>query len=81
MDFFERRVYCNLKRKRGLSVLTVYLLALVVVVILLNLILPQVVESVVALVSNMSTYISNLNIFVQDLIDQYHLKERGSRIW
>lgn len=77
MDFFERRVYCNLKRKRGLSVLTVYLLALVVVVILLNLILPQVVESVVALVSNMSTYISNLNIFVQDLIDQYHLKGEG----
>ena len=42
--------------------------------ILLNLILPQVVESVVALVSNMSTYISNLNTFVQGLIDQYHLE-------
>ncbi|WP_294518274.1 AI-2E family transporter [uncultured Pseudoflavonifractor sp.] len=77
MDFFERRVYCNLKRKRGLSVLTVYLIALIVVVILLNLILPQVVESVVALVSNMSTYISNLNTFVQGLIDQYHLEGEG----
>ena len=77
MDFFERRVYRNFKRKRGLSVLTVYLLALVVVVILLNLILPQVIESIVALGSNMSTYLSNLNLFVQDLIDQYHLEGEG----
>ena len=77
MDFFERRVFHSFKRKRVLSVLTVYLLALVVVVILLNLILPQVIESILALGSNMSTYLSNLNLFVQDLIDQYHLEGEG----
>lgn len=77
MEFFERNVYHNLRHKRGLSVLTVYLLALVVVVILLNLILPQVIESIMALGSNMSTYLSNLNRFAQKIIDQYHLEGEG----
>ena len=77
MEFFERNVYHQLRHKRGLSVLTVYLLALVVVVILLNLILPQVIESIMALGSNMSTYLSNLNRFAQEIIDQYHLEGEG----
>ena len=55
MSFFERKVYCKLKRRRALSVLTVYLLALVVLVILLNLIIPQVAQSIVALMGNMNT--------------------------
>ena len=77
MEFFERNVYHKLRHRRGLAVLTVYLLALLVVVVLLNLILPQVVESILVLGSNMSTYLGNLNLFVQDLIDQYHLEGEG----
>lgn len=77
MSFFERKVYCKLKRRRALSVLTVYLLALVVLVILLNLIIPQVAQSIVALMGNMNTYMNNLNDLAQNLIDQFHLEGEG----
>ena len=77
MRFFETRVYGKLKRRRGLSVLTVYVLAVAVVVILLNFILPQVGQSIMTLVSNMTVYSANLNTFVQNLIDEFHLDGEG----
>ena len=41
MCFFERKLYANNKHKRVFAITTVYLLALAVVVILLNLIIPR----------------------------------------
>lgn len=77
MCFFERKVYKKRKYRRVLSILTVYLIALAVVVVLLNLILPQVVQSVVDLAGNMQTYLGSLDTLVQQLSEQFHLDGDG----
>lgn len=45
------------KKSRGLSVLTVYLIAILIIMILINVILPVVVESVTDLINNIQGYI------------------------
>ena len=67
MCFFERKLYQKQKHRRGLAILTVYLIALAIVVVLLNLIIPQVAQSVVDLATNMQTYLTSLNSLVQTL--------------
>ncbi len=74
MCFFERRVYRNLRYRHGLSIVTVYLLALAIVVILLNMILPQVVQGVVDLAGNMQNYITGLNRLLGGLTEQFNLE-------
>lgn len=77
VSFFERKVYRKQRYKRGLSILTVYLLALAVVVILLNLVIPQVVQSVMDLAGNMQTYLNSLDALVQDASTQFGLDPTG----
>lgn len=77
MSFFERNVFRKFKHSRVFSILTVYLLCLILVIVLLNLILPQVVESITGLISNMSTYLNNLNNLVQGIIEQFDLEGDG----
>jgi len=77
MRFFETKVYKKLKFRRGLSVLTVYLLAVAVVVILLNFISPQVGHSIMTLVNNMSVYTENLNTLLQEIISRFHIEGEG----
>ena len=72
MCFFERTLYQ--KHRRGLAILTVYLIALAIVVVLLNLIIPQVAQSVVDLATNMQTYLTSLNSLVQTLSEQFGLE-------
>lgn len=77
MCFFERKLFANSKFKRGLSILLVYVLAFAVVAILLGLIIPQVVQSVKDLASNMQSYLDGLNLLVQDLTEQFDLDSEG----
>lgn len=74
--FFETKVYKKLRWKRGVSITTVYLLAVIVLVILLNMILPQVIESVVTLINNVEGYLDNLNALVDQLVTRFHLEEQ-----
>ena len=74
MCFFERKLYQKQKHRRGLAILTVYLIALAIVVVLLNLIIPQVAQSVVDLATNMQTYLTSLNSLVQTLSEQCGLE-------
>lgn len=77
MNFFERKVYHHLKHRRGLSILTVYLLAVIILSVLINLVLPQVTASVLGLAGNMTTYITNLNNLVQQLAERFNLEGEG----
>lgn len=77
VDFFERTVYQKYKKKRTLAIVTVYLLALAVIAILLQLIFPQVADSIRQLFNNLSGYLSNLNQMVQDLVLRFHLEGEG----
>ncbi|MCD8375880.1 MAG: AI-2E family transporter [Oscillospiraceae bacterium] len=75
--FFERKVYKNLRWKRGLSILTVYLLVFALLVVLIALVVPQVIDSIVALVNNMGTYLNNLNTWVTELTEDWELEWEG----
>ncbi len=76
-NFFQRKVYAKFRHGRILAIVTVYLLALLVIVVLLQLILPQVAGSIVSLVNNLSTYLDNLNRMVQDLVQRFDLEIEG----
>lgn len=71
--FLERNVFHRFRYKRGLSILTAYLLAAVVVCFLLVLVLPQVAQSIISLVNNSNAYLSNFSSLVQRLITEFGL--------
>lgn len=77
MAFFERKVYHKLKGKRVLSIITVYLLAVIVLAVMLNLVLPQVWQSIMGLVGNFDLYSRNLSTWVKELTDHYNLDWDG----
>lgn len=72
--FFKEKVYASRKQRLGLSILTVYLLALALVVLLLQLVLPQVGDSLLQLLSNLTTYLGNLSKMVQELTQVLHVE-------
>ena len=74
VKFFERKVYLRLRWKRGLSITTVYILAIALVAFLINMILPQVVSSVTELITNLKGYIDNLNNLVDHLVTRFELE-------
>lgn len=76
-NFFEREVYKTCAQKRTLAIVTVYLIALLVILVLLQLILPQVGASLVSLVNNLSLYLENLNRMAQELIQRFGLEGEG----
>ena len=77
VDFFEREIYKNTKGKRALSIVTVFLITVVVIAILLQLILPQVTDSIRQLLNNLTAYLSNLDSMVQDLTQRFHVEGEG----
>lgn len=77
MCFFEQKVFAKLKLRRGLSIVTVYCSALLILGILINLVVPQVVQSITDLIGNMQTYWTELSQLVQGLIARFHLEGNG----
>lgn len=77
VKFFEQKVYRRLRWKRGLAIITVYLLAIALVAVLINMILPQVVSSITELVANLKGYIENLNNLVDQLVTRFELEGEG----
>ena len=73
-DFFQKKVYKNGHHSRTKAIVSVYLIALAVIVVLLQLVLPQVAGSVLNLVNNLSVYLANLTQMVQDLVQYFHIE-------
>lgn len=59
--YMEEKVFVKFRAKRGLSILSVYLIATVLLSILLGAVIPQVIQSVMDLINNTPTYLENLN--------------------
>lgn len=76
-NFFERKVYRRFKCRRGLSILTVFLLAVAVIAFLLQLVLPQVFDSIFNLMNNMSYYLENLDQLVGEIVRRFDLEGKG----
>ena len=68
------------KKARGLSVLTVYLIALILIIILINVILPPVIQSVVDLANNFGTYyniaVEKINTLPEDSIFKSEIAQK-----
>lgn len=73
-NFFEKQVYKGRKKARILAIVTVFAITLIIIVILLNLILPQVGDSLFRLLSNVSYYLKNLDDMVQQLFQKLDQK-------
>lgn len=74
MRFCEEKLFAKLKFRRGLSILAVYLLALALLVMLMQTVIPQLVQSVQMFVYNINGYLRNLNRLSQDLIEKLHIE-------
>lgn len=75
--FFARNVYRKARFKWVLSIVTVYLIALAVIVILLNMVFPQVVQGVMDLARNIDAYTRQLNQLVSSIEEYFHLEGEG----
>lgn len=73
--YMEEKVFAKFKAKRGLSILTVYVIALALLGILLGAVIPQVVQSVVDLVNNTESYLNNLNAVMLWATDRFGLDQ------
>lgn len=76
-NFFEQKVYHRFRGRRALSILTVFLLAAGIIVLLLQLVLPQVFNSIFNLMNNMSYYLNNLDQMVRDVVEHFDLAGKG----
>lgn len=75
--FFDRLYRKKLPRFQHswvLAIVTVYLLALFVLALLLNMVIPQLVQGIMDLAGNMEGYAANLNKLLDDLIQRYNLE-------
>ena len=74
LKFFERRVYKKIRSKgilRALSLISTYLVALLFLTAVIFLVIPQLVESIIMLVSSFDTYIDNTINLINGLIERY----------
>lgn len=72
--FFERRVFTRFRMRRGLSIATVYLLAILLLGSLISVVVPQVVNSLSLLIKNITPYINDLGAHLPKYIEDFHLK-------
>lgn len=77
VNYFERTLYGRFKHGRAFAVVTVFLLALAVIAFLLQLVLPQVADSLSQLIGNLNYYLVNLNRMVRNLTLRFHLEGDG----
>ncbi len=71
------KTYRNLKLKhrRIISLTLTYLTAILLILLFLQFVLPQIIESIVGLVNNIPTYISNLNKVSNYLFRKFDIKK------
>ena len=67
--------HLKLKYQRIISLILTYLTAILLIVLFLQFVLPQLIESIVGLVNNIPTYISNLNKVSNYLFKKFDVKK------
>lgn len=63
------------KRKRAIGLLLTYITALLVILLFMQFVLPQVVDSLVGLINDIPTYITNTTKFFEELVHKFDLNE------
>ena len=80
MRWFEKKIFHKCKRKRVLSLVVTYLLALLTLYALGSLVLPQLWNSLSQLVTNAQMYLDNLAVFVEDVAAQLKLDYKNIEV-
>jgi len=75
MRFFEEKVFKRLRKKRMLSILVTYVLALFVVGLFLGMIVPQLIDSISMLIGNIQDYFNNINRLASWLGETMYLEQ------
>lgn len=75
--FFHRELFSRFRHGWSLSIVTTYLTALAVLAVLLNMVLPQVVQSIFDLAGNIEGYIAALNKLLNSISERFHLEGEG----
>jgi len=76
-NYVERKVFDKWKNPRGPAIVMVYLISTFVITLLLQLLLPEVTSSLASLIGNLSTYLDNLNVMVQNLMERFDIQLTG----
>lgn len=76
-NYFEQKVFYRFKCRRGLAVLLVYLLVIALLAVLVKLILPQIVQSIVALYSIIQSFFLNINTWMQEAAIQLNIDQKA----
>lgn len=74
-NFFERKLFKDLKCRRGLAVLLTYVIFLALLGILIKLILPQVAMSAISLYGIIERFVLNLNGMIRNLAIELNLDQ------
>ena len=65
----------KLKHRRIISMICTYLTTTLLIILFLQFVLPQIIESIIGLVNNIPTYIGNLNKLTNDLFEKFDIKK------
>lgn len=65
----------ELKHQRIISMILTYLTTILLIVLFLQFVLPQLIESIIGLINNIPNYIGNLNKFTNDLFKKFDIKK------
>lgn len=86
LDFYENKFFeskymkrIKLKSKRGISILLSYITAFFILSMVVKFLLPEVVNSIVGLINDIPTYITNTTNFVNNIIKDLHIEEQYSK--
>ena len=80
MQFFEKKVFKHFRRKHLLSILVTYVLALFFAGMFIGMIIPQLIDSISALVGNLQDYFNNINRLITWLGETMHLDQETTDI-
>ena len=87
LDFYENKVFetryikmVKLKSKRGLAILFSYITTFFIISMFVKFLLPQLIDSIVGLVNDIPSYITNTTNFVNEIIMKLNIEEQYSQV-
>lgn len=87
LNFYENKVFetkyikkIKLKSKRGLAILFSYITTFFIISMFVKFLLPQLIDSVVGLVNDIPSYITNTTNFVNEIIMKLNIEDQYSQV-
>ena len=81
VNFFEKKVYKNIKkeeRRRNLSIATTLVIVFVILTTIISIVIPQLLTSIISLINNSDTYVSQLTDYLNKVLSNGDNAEKYS---